>query len=159
MHFGWIHDFTGSYGYHLWFVRYAAFYYTLLCFSFLFFLLQIKWRGRWSSVHTSPKRDYAVLWRLWLHVWNSLRLSNYASRIFLFLPLSTANPSLWLSEPQDKDGMQMVSMPITPDDVTLLFDRCGDRSLSTRKQVRRIICRCHFEFFYKIDDKRVPTSC
>ena len=72
-------------------------------------------------------------------MFETLISSHYVCRIFSHFPFSTVNSSLLLSEPLDKDDMQMVSMLITPDDVSLLFDRCGDRSLSTRKQVLQIV--------------------
>ena len=72
-------------------------------------------------------------------MFETLISSHYVCRIFPHFPFSTVNSSLLLSEPLDKDDMQMVSMLITPDDVSLLFDRCGDRSLSTRKQVLQIV--------------------
>jgi hypothetical protein len=43
--------------------------------------------------------------------------------------------SLYLLNADEEGEREAVSMLITPEDVTLLFDKCGDASLSTRKQV------------------------
>jgi hypothetical protein len=40
---------------------------------------------------------------------------------------------------REDDGNETVSMLITQEDVAVFFEKCGDDSLSTRKQVRFIV--------------------
>jgi hypothetical protein len=51
------------------------------------------------------------------------------------LPSLHILPSPSLLNADEEGEREAVSMLITPEDVTLLFDKCGDASLSTRKQV------------------------